>query len=150
MDIGSSPLIPPNDVSLGKESIMDYYFNACPKCLTAYKHIVGASGAVKTCQVCGHDELVAAAAPPEISSFESTESLALARLDLIADEVEESWLANDGGLTAAASDVLALVTNAKEAIREGNSSWATWDDMWNCSTGTEQEVIEVVVSYFED
>ena len=129
---------------------MDYCFIVCENCLVANKHIVGASGTIEACPVCGNKELVLAAGPPEITSFENKKKLALGRLDLIGDEVEETWLAADGGLTMAAGDVLSLVAAAKEAIERGDSSWATWEDMWDCSTGTEQEVLEVVVRYFED
>lgn len=73
---------------------------------------------------------------------------ALDEINEISTYVEE-WRADDGGLTMAASDMLALVANAKKAIQEGDASWASWDDLFDCTTGTEEQVLEIVVRYFD-
>jgi len=73
---------------------------------------------------------------------------AYAQLDEICNYVASEWIADDGGLTAAASDVLALAQGAKGAITRGDSHWVRWDDMFDASTGTEQDILMVVWDYF--
>jgi hypothetical protein len=72
---------------------------------------------------------------------------AFSDIDEVTSYVSEEWIANDGGLTMAASDVLALAAGAKKAIEEGNSKWVKWDDLF-CGTSAEQDILEVVYNYF--
>ena len=74
---------------------------------------------------------------------------ALAQLDDIIYWVSNGWLANDGGLTDAAIDHIALANNAKDAIMRGDSTWAKWGDLFYTDTGVEQDILEVVCRFFD-
>jgi hypothetical protein len=73
---------------------------------------------------------------------------AFSAIDEVTSYVSEEWVASDGGLTTAASDVLALAASAKKAIKEGNSHWVEWADLL-CGTSAEQDIREVVYNYFQ-
>ena len=73
---------------------------------------------------------------------------AYAQLDDMINIISTLWLANDGGLTDAAIDHIALANSAKGAIMRGDSTWVRWDDLFDTSTGMEQEILEVACKFF--
>jgi len=122
---------------------------AC-KCGIVRKHEAGAGAdPYRRCPVCGaegreHWQWVSV--PPE-TKLVGKEERAIGAIEFIEEEAAE-WTGSDGGLTMAASDVLALAASAKKAIKEGNSHWVEWDDLL-CGTSAEQDIREVVYNYFQ-
>ena len=58
-------------------------------------------------------------------------------------EVEESWLANDGGLTMAACDLLDFGNNVIRHIQANDTAWIWEIDPFSADTGTEGEIINI-------
>jgi len=54
---------------------------------------------------------------------------AYAQLDEVIQRFETRWVYNDGSAMPGRSDMIALAKSAKDAIRRGDSNWATWDDV---------------------
>lgn len=68
----------------------------------------------------------------------------IAAIAAIETQVQDSWTCNDGGLTAAAIDLLGLCSWAKKRIRAGVSE-LKYDDLFeSSSTGQESEVMSLV------
>ena len=113
------------------------------------RHVGGSADPYRRCPVCGaegREHWQRVSVPPE-TNLVGKEERAIGAIEFIEEEAE--WTANDGGLTAAASDVLAMSAMAKKAIEEGNSHWVEWDDLFCAGTGAEQDIMEVVYNYFQ-
>ena len=72
-------------------------------------------------------------------------------LEKIVEEAE-GWAANDGGLTMAASDILAQVRIAEQFVsandRAGLIAWCgDWEGLWNCSTGLESDLVQACMTW---
>jgi len=65
----------------------------------------------------------------------------------IMAHVEETWLANDGGLTIAASDVLSFGRTAIAAIERGDTTWALQLDPFSAGTGAEGDIISATLEW---
>jgi len=76
------------------------------------------------------------------------EFCALVDIDCLAEEIRESWIASDGGLTMAASDALSLALWCKgEILLPRWSREEIWDEMVNGPyTGIETGMMEAVLS----
>ena len=66
---------------------------------------------------------------------------ALQQIFEILEEVEATWLANDGGLTMAASDLLSLGRATIAAIKRDDLAWISDLNPWKTDTGQESDII---------
>jgi hypothetical protein len=72
------------------------------------------------------------------------------RIETIESQVAETWTAKDGGLTMAASDLLATARRAKELVRAGDKMSALeWVGDGLADTGAESDILDIVREWIE-
>lgn len=74
------------------------------------------------------------------------------KIDEIEEEVATSWTANDGGLTMAASDILAQCQIARKFCTNGDRTglvqWCGgWEGQYNCSSGLESDLVSACMEW---
>lgn len=57
------------------------------------------------------------------------------------EDARDNWLANDGGLTMAARDLIDFGKSTIDAIETGKKGYFLPEDVWNTDTGHEQDII---------
>jgi hypothetical protein len=73
-----------------------------------------------------------------------TKDEAIGAIKEVVDEVVVSWVADDGGLTMAANDIIDFADNCIAAIKRNDIEWAHELNQFDADTGAEGEIIEAV------
>jgi len=66
---------------------------------------------------------------------------AIEEIKQIADLVSENWVADDGGLTMAASDVISFADSCIAAIKRNDVEWVWALDPFTNNTGAESDIV---------